>query len=85
MSENIVFAVLFFPAVALVLVFGMKYVSAALQARARAAQDDAYRALAARTTQAQADATHVLATQGAMLADVQARLARLEKILTQVE
>lgn len=85
MSENIVFAVLFFPAIALVLVFGMKYLSAVLQARARMEQDDAYRAMAAQAAQAQADAAAAIAAQGAVLADIQGRLAGLEKILKQVE
>ena len=85
MTENAQFAILFFPAVVLVLVFGMKYLSAVLQARARMGQDDAYRAMAAHATQVQADATAAVAAQGAVLADIQARLAGLEKILKQVE
>jgi hypothetical protein len=85
MTENTFFATLFFPAAALVLVFGMKYLSAVLQARARHAQDDAYRAMAAHAAQVQADATAAIAAQGALLADIQVRLAGLEKILKQVE
>jgi dipeptide/tripeptide permease len=85
MSENIVFAVLFFPAVVFVLVFGMKYLSAVLQARARMGHDDTYRAMAAQAAQAQADAAAAIAAQGAVLADIQGRLAGLEKILKQVE
>jgi uncharacterized protein YfeS len=85
MSDNVIFAVLFFPAVVFVMVFGMKYLSAALQARARHAQDDTYRVLAKQVAQAQADTAAAVTAQGSVLADVQARLARLEKILTQVE
>lgn len=83
MSDNVIFAVLFFPAVVFVMVFGMKYLSAALQARARHAQDDTYSVLAKQV--AQADTAAAVTAQGSVLADVQARLARLEKILTQVE
>ena len=78
MSENIFFAAFFFPAAAAVLVFFMKYVSAILQARVRLAQDEAYRLIAAQATAAQTQTA-------AALADIQARLITVEKILKEVE
>ena len=77
MNQNIFFAAFFFPAVAAVLVFFMKYVSEILQARVRLGQDEAYRALAAQAAAAQ--------TQTAsLLTEVKSRLAAIEKILTDV-
>jgi hypothetical protein len=76
-NENIYFAAFFFPAAACVLIFGMKYVADILQARVRLGQDAAYRALAAEAARAQAESAVVLA-------DIQARLAGIEKILKDV-
>ena len=78
MSENVFYAAFFFPAAAAVIVFFMKYVSDILQARVRLGQDEAYRAIAASATAAQAQSA-------AALADIQSRLASLEKILKEVE
>jgi hypothetical protein len=72
-----VYAAFFFPAAAAVLVFGMKYVSAAAQARARLAQDGAYHALAAQAAAAEAEIT-------AALVDIRSRLEGIEKILKDV-
>lgn len=85
MSENIFFAAFFFPAAAAVLVFFMKYVSAILQARVRLAQDEAYREIATQAATAQAGTAVALASVGTTLAEIQSRLAALEKILKEVE
>ena len=85
MSENIFFAAFFFPAAAAVLVFFMKYVSAILQARVRLAQDEAYREIAAKAASAQAETATALSVFGTALAQIQSRLAGLEKILKEVE
>jgi hypothetical protein len=82
--ENAFYAAFFFPAAAAVLVFFMKYVSAVLQARVRLGQDEAYRELATRATAAQAEAGARLAAFGGALADIQARLSTIEKILKDV-
>ncbi len=84
MPENAFYAAFFFPAAAAVLVFFMKYVSAVLQARVRLGQDEAYRALASQAAAAQADAGARLAAFAATLSDIQSRLGRIEKILTDV-
>ncbi len=78
MSENAYFAFFFFPSLALVLIFGMKYVAAMVQAKAHHAHDEAYRELASKAASAQA------ATEAA-LTSIQAQLAGLEKILKEVE
>jgi Tfp pilus assembly protein PilO len=85
MSENVFFATLFVPIAAVVLILFMKYLSAVLQARARLAQDDAYREIAAKATAAQAGTAAALASVSAALADIQSRLAAVEKVLTEVE
>jgi hypothetical protein len=85
MSENAFFAAFFFPAAAAVIVFFMKYVSAVLQARVRLGQDEAYRELAAKAAAAQAETVAALALSSKALADIQARLGSLEKILKEVE
>jgi hypothetical protein len=67
------------------LIFGMKYISAAHQARSRAMGDDAYRELAARAVTAQFEnATSLLAMQSE-LSEIKTRLATVEKILKAVE
>ena len=67
------------------LIFGMKYFSAAFQARARIAADTGYRILAEKAVAAQADNRAALAAMQAELAKVAASLAAVEKILKQVE
>ena len=78
MSENAYLATFFFPAVAVVLVFFMKYVSAVLQARVRLGQDEAYRAIATKVADAQAETA-------ALLTQILARVAVVEKILKDME
>jgi hypothetical protein len=85
MSENAFLAAFFFPAAAAVLVFFMKYVSAVLQARVRLAQDEAYREIAAKSVAAQAETAAALRSFGPSLADIQSRIASVEKILKDVE
>ena len=85
MNESVILAAFFFPAAAAVLVFFMKYVSAVLQARVRLAQDEAYREIAAKAAVAQSEVAAALSSFGALLAEIQSRLAVVEKILTDVE
>jgi hypothetical protein len=84
MNENIFLAAFFFPAVACVLVFFMKYVSAVLQARVRLGQDEAYREIAAKAAVAQTEVAGTLSSFGKALAEIQSRLAAVEKILKDV-
>ena len=78
MSESNFFAAFFFPSLAAVLIFSMKYVAAIMEAKVRLKQDDAYRDIAAKAAAAQAETA-------AALAEVVNRLAGLEKILKEVE
>ncbi len=84
MSENIFLAAFFFPAVAAVLIFFMKYVSAVLQARVRLGQDEAYREIATKATAAQVETAAALASFGNSLTEIQMRVAVVEKILKDV-
>jgi uncharacterized protein YbaA (DUF1428 family) len=63
----------------------MKYVSAVLQARVRLGQDEAYRELAAKAAVTQAEMAAALSSFGTVLAEIQSRLAVVEKILKDVE
>jgi hypothetical protein len=85
MSENAFLAVFFFPAVAAVLIFFMKYVSAVLQARVRLGQDEAYRQIATQATAAQAETVAALSSLDRHLSDIGSRIAVVEKILKEVE
>ena len=63
--------------VTVLLVFAMKYFSAARQARLRIASEDAYRQLAQKAVNAQAESASALA-------EITTRLAAVERILKEV-
>ncbi len=69
----------------ILVVFGMKYFSAAFAARARIADDAAYQALAQKVATAQSEHQASLAAIQAELSTVSASLAAVETILKQVE
>jgi hypothetical protein len=71
MSESVYFLTICLPLATILIVFGMRYRALVLQARAQAAGNAASVAALAKISDA--------------LADVQARLAGIEKILKQVE
>ncbi|MYN09793.1 hypothetical protein [Pseudoduganella aquatica] len=85
MSESIYLLTICLPLGAAVLIFGMKYFSAAFAARARAESDAAYSALAEKAVQAQAAHQATLAAMQAELAKLSGSVASVEKILKQVE
>jgi prophage DNA circulation protein len=85
MSENIYLLTICLPLATIVLVFGMRYFALVQQARARLAGEDATRQMAADAIAAQAECARTLKSISAALADVQARLGSVEKILKQVE
>ncbi len=85
MSPHIYLLTLGLPLLTVLLVVTIKQVSAVLQAKARLAQDDAYRALAAQVAQSQAETAAQLAAMGATLARLESRTASVEQILKQVE
>ena len=69
----------------ILLVFGMKYFSAAGQARSRAASEDAYRELAQKAVAAQSENATSLSSIQTGLSEINMRLAAVEKILKAVE
>ncbi|GAB7128238.1 hypothetical protein JCM19000A_27450 [Silvimonas sp. JCM 19000] len=85
MSENMIFAAFFFPALAFVLIFAMRYLSAIIQTRLRARHDEAYRELAHSATAAQAEASRQIAALHSTLSRIETRLGSVEKILKEVE
>lgn len=85
MSERVYLLTLCLPLATVLLVFAMRYVSAVQQAKARLANDEAYRQLAERAAAAQAEAATAFAAIQAALADVRSRLTAVEKILKDVE
>jgi hypothetical protein len=73
------------PLATVLLVFGMKYFAAVQQARATSAQLASWQELAARVQQSQAETAQVLTGIRTTLADLDARLGNVERILQQVE
>ena len=67
------------------IIFGLKYWSAAYQARAKAKADEAYRALAQRSATAQSESAAALSAIQNDVAQIAARLIAVEKILKAVE
>ncbi|HYD64445.1 hypothetical protein [Azospirillum sp.] len=70
--------------VTILLIFAMKYFSAARQARLRITSEDAYRDLAEKAAKAQAESAAALSSLQGSVADINARLASVEKILKDV-
>jgi Na+-transporting methylmalonyl-CoA/oxaloacetate decarboxylase gamma subunit len=85
MSKSIYLLTIGLPLGTILLIFAMRYFSAVQQARARLANDNAYRQLAERSTAAQAETAAALSAIGAALAELKGRVATLEKILKEVE
>jgi len=67
------------------MIFGMRYVSAVWQARARFLNDDAYRHIADRAATAQSKTAASVGSIEASLAEINARLGAVEQILKAVE
>lgn len=85
MSETIFLLTISIPLVTILLIFGMKYVAAVQQARARIASDKAYQLLAEKAAAAHAETAASLAVLRTTLADVQQRVTVIEKVLKEVE
>lgn len=69
----------------ILMIFAMKYFSAARQARLQVAGNDAYRELAERAVAAQEKSAAALAALNDGVAALDARLVRVEKVLREVE
>jgi Tfp pilus assembly protein PilO len=85
MSEHVFFGFWLLLFGTILIVFGMKYISAAYQARSRIADDEAYRKLAADAVTAQAGNAATLSAIQSELAELKTRTASVEKILKDVE
>jgi len=85
MSESTYFLTLCLVFGTILIIFGMRYFSAFQQAKARLANDEAYRQIAAKAATAQAETAAALSSIDASMADLKSRLAGVEKILKQVE
>jgi Na+-transporting methylmalonyl-CoA/oxaloacetate decarboxylase gamma subunit len=85
MSTSNYLLTLCLPLLTVLLVVAIRHVSLVLQARAKSAQDDAYRQLAAQAAQSQAETAAQLAGIVAALARLESRTASVEQILKQVE
>ena len=85
MSEHIYLFTLGLPLAAIVAVFALRAAAAVKQARLRFENDEQYRLIAEKSAAAQAETAAALKTMGASLADVQSRLAQVEKVLKEVE
>jgi hypothetical protein len=72
-------------AVTIMVVFGMKYISAIFQSRARMANDKLFQTLTEKAVMAQTENQAALASIRADLTRFGASLATVEKILQQVE
>ena len=84
MSEQIYLMTLTIPLGTVLVIFAMKYLSAAYKARSEAASAEDYRELAARAAAAQAENAAALAAIRATLGDMQGRLAEVETMLKEV-
>lgn len=85
MQEYLYLLTIILPLATILIVFGMKYVSAAVQARARATGDAAHRELAQQAVAVQSTSAGALTAIQNELAQIGTRLAAVEKILKAVE
>ena len=85
MTTMLYLLTLVLPLATILIVFAMRYYSAVQQAKARLANDDAYRQLAESASAAQSRIATSLAAMEADLSDVRTRMAAVETILKAVE
>jgi hypothetical protein len=85
MTVTLYLLTLVLPLVTILLVFGLRSYAAIQQAKARLANDDAYRQLAQNAATVQAQTATRLATMDASLEDLRTRLTAVETILKAVE
>lgn len=85
MSDNIYLVTLTIFFGTIIAIFAMRYHSLNEQARARLANDEAYRKLAEQAAAAQAANRATLSTIQASLAELSERVTGIDKILKQVE
>ena len=85
MTTMLYLLTLVLPLATILIVFGVRYYAAIQQAKARLANDDAYRQLAESASAAQSRIATSLAAMEASLSDMRTRMAAVETILKAVE
>jgi uncharacterized membrane protein len=85
MSEHVFFISIGLVLGTILMVFGMKYLSAARQAQANISREEAYRQLAEKAAAAQSSNAASLLTLQTEVAEVRSRLVSIERILKEVE
>ncbi len=85
MTNLLYLLTLVLPLATVLIVFAMRYYAIVQQAKARQADDDAYRQLAQSASAAQSKIAASLAAVEANMADVRARMTAIETILKAVE
>jgi Tfp pilus assembly protein PilO len=85
MHEHVYLLTIGLPLLTILLVFGMRYFAAVQQAKARLANEGAYRDIAEKAAAAQAETANALASMNATLVELRSRMAAVEKILKEVE
>jgi hypothetical protein len=85
MTVTLYLLTLLLPLATILIVFGMRYYAHIQQAKARLANDDAYRQLAESASATQSQIATSLAAMEANLTDVRTRMAAVETILKAVE
>ncbi len=85
MTTSLYLMTLTLPLATVLTVFGMRYFAAIQQARARLANDDAYRQLAESASATQSRIAASLTVMETSLSDVRTRLTAVETILKAVE
>ncbi|HEY1930150.1 MAG TPA: hypothetical protein VGG92_21985 [Caulobacteraceae bacterium] len=85
MTVTLYLLTLLLPLATILIVFGMRYYAHIQQAKARLANDDAYRQLAESASATQSQIATSLAPMEANLTDVRTRMAAVETILKAVE
>ncbi len=85
MSEHLYLLSISLPLATILLVFGMRSFAAIQQAKARLANDEAYRQIAEKAVASQSENAIALSSIQQTLSDLRARLAAIEKMLKEVE
>jgi hypothetical protein len=85
MTVTLYLLTLVLPLATVLIVLGMRYYAIVQQAKARLANDDAYRQLAESASAAQSQIATSLAAMETSLTDVRTRMAAVETILKAVE
>ena len=85
MTQILYLLTVILPLLTILIVFGMRSYAAVQQAKARLANDDAYRQLAENVSAAESRIAGSLAAMDANLSDVRTRVATIETILKAVE